>query len=62
MNLSMKQKQTHRHREETCGCHGEGRVREERTRRLGLVDADYYIWKGLKKGPTVYQRELYSIS
>ena len=22
MNLSMKQKQTHRHREQTCGCHG----------------------------------------
>ena len=24
MNLSMKQKQTHRHREQTCGCQGEG--------------------------------------
>ena len=23
MNLSMKQKQTHRHREQTCGCQGE---------------------------------------
>ena len=22
MNLSMKQKQTHRHREQTCGCQG----------------------------------------
>ena len=28
MNLSTKQKQTHRHREQTCGCQGEGgRVR-----------------------------------
>ena len=24
MSLSTKQKQTHRHREETCGCQGEG--------------------------------------
>ena len=24
MNLSMKQKQTHRHREQTCGCQGVG--------------------------------------
>ena len=24
MNLSTKQKQTHRHREQTCGCWGEG--------------------------------------
>ena len=25
MNLSVKQKQTHRHREQTCGCQGEGK-------------------------------------
>ena len=25
MNLPMKQKQTHRHREQTCGCQGGGR-------------------------------------
>ena len=24
MNLSTKHKQTHRHREQTCGCQGEG--------------------------------------
>ena len=24
MNLSMKQEQTHRHREQTCGCQGVG--------------------------------------
>ena len=29
MNLSMKQKQTHRHRKKTCGCQGWGRVGEE---------------------------------
>ena len=25
MNLSVEQKQTYRHREQTCGCHGDGR-------------------------------------
>ena len=28
MNLSMKQKQTHRHREQTCGCQRGGGVGE----------------------------------
>ena len=26
MNLSTEQKQTHRHKEQTCGCQGEGEV------------------------------------
>ena len=41
MNLSTKQKQTHRHGEQTCGCQGV----EERvgwTGSLGLVYANYY--------------------
>ena len=29
VNLSMKQKQTHRHREQTCGCQGGVDVGEE---------------------------------
>ena len=39
MNVLMKQKQTHRHREQTCGCQvgGEGRIGC-----LGLADANYY--------------------
>ena len=41
MNLSTKQKQTHRHREQTCGC--QGGVGEGRTGSLGLADANYYI-------------------
>ena len=40
MNLFMKYKQTHRHREQICGCHREG---VGWTRSLGLVDANYYI-------------------
>ena len=43
MNLSIKQIQTHRHGEETFGCQGgEGRERNK-TGRLGLINANYYI-------------------
>ena len=44
MNLSTKQKQTHRHKEQTCGCQGGGQVAEGRTGSLGLADANYYIY------------------
>ena len=40
MNLSMKQKQTHRCREQTCGCQGGERVGEGWNGRLGLADAN----------------------
>ena len=43
MNISMKQKQTHRHREQTCGCQGGWGVRAEWIGSLGLADANYYI-------------------
>ena len=43
MNLSTKQKLTHRHREQTCGCQGGGEVGEEWSGSLGLADANYYI-------------------
>ena len=42
MNLSTKQKQTHRHREQTHGCQegvGEGWIGS-----MGLEDANYYIY------------------
>ena len=41
MNLFMKQKQTHRHREQTFGCQGEEKWGERWTR--GLADVNYYI-------------------
>ena len=44
MNISTKQKQTHRHREQTYGCQGGGGVEEERTASLGLSDAKYFIY------------------
>ena len=40
MNLSTKENQTQRHREQTCGCRRGGRGR---TGNLGLADASYYI-------------------
>ena len=43
MNLSAKQKHTHRHREQTCGYQGGGRMGEGWAGGLGLVDARYYI-------------------
>ena len=46
MNLSMKQKQTHRHREQTCGCQGVREVGEGRNGNLGLAEANYYIQDG----------------
>ena len=43
MNISTKQKQTHRHREQIGGWQGGGGVREGRIGSLGLADANYYI-------------------
>ena len=52
MNLSMKQ--THRHREQTCGCQGGGGVGKGRTGSLGLADANRIIYgMDKQKGPTV---------
>ena len=43
MKLSTKQKETHRHREQTCGCQGGGQVGEGWVGSLGLTEANYYI-------------------
>ena len=43
MNLSTKQKQMHRQREQTCGCQGGGELGEEWIGSLGQADANYYI-------------------
>ena len=39
----MKQKQTQRHREQTCGCQEGGEVEERGVGIMALVDANYYI-------------------
>ena len=46
INISMKQKQTHRYREQTYGCQRGGEVREGRNGSLGLAEANYYVWDG----------------
>ena len=45
MNLPMKRKQMHRHREQTGAAKGVG-MREGRIGSLGLADANYYILDG----------------
>ena len=49
MNLSMKQEETHKHREQTCDCQGEWGA--GRTGSLGLANANSYI-KNKEQSPT----------
>ena len=46
MNLSTKQKQAHRHKEQTCGCQRRVGDGEGWNGSLGLADANYYISNG----------------
>ena len=41
--LIYKEKQTHRHREQTCGCQGGSGVVGRRTGNWRLTDANYYV-------------------
>ena len=41
INISVKQKQTHRYREQNCGCQGGGKVGEGRNESLALEEANY---------------------
>ena len=43
LNLSTRQKLTHRQREQTCGCQGWKGVGEEYIGSLSLVNANYYM-------------------
>ena len=40
MDISMKQNQSHKYREQNCGWHGEGELKK---RSLELVEASYFI-------------------
>ena len=62
MNLSAKEKQTHRHREQTWGCQGGGKVGEGYVGSLGLADANYIYIGWINNKVLLYSRELYSIS
>ena len=46
MNLSTKQKQTHRHSEQTWGCMDGGGVGKGWTGKMELADTNWYIQKG----------------
>ena len=46
MNLSTKQKQIHRYREQNYGCQGEGRVGKRWIESLELSDANHYRQNG----------------
>ena len=62
MNLSMKQKQTHGYREQTCGCQRGGDPGREG---LGVWDQQMQTLtarRDKQQGPTVQHSELYSIS
>lgn len=59
MNLGTKNKQTHRQREQICGCQEGGGVEEGQTGSLGLADANYLHRMDKQQGLTVQHRELY---
>ena len=46
MDLSTKQKQTHRHREQTCGCQGVWWGKGGKEGGAGLAEIKYYIYDG----------------
>ena len=56
MNLSTKQRQSHRHREQTCGCQGGGGVGEGWSGRLGSADVSFIYRMYKQQGPTLYHR------
>ena len=62
MNLPMKQRQTHRRREQTCDCQGGGEVGGDGLGVWGWQMQTIIYRMDKQQGPTVYHRELYSIS
>ena len=46
MNSSMKQKQTHRHRGQTCGCQGGGGVGSEQEGGNDAIIQRSVLWEG----------------
>ena len=48
MNITIKQKQTHKHREQICGCQGE-EVGNGSIGSLGLANVSYYVKEIINK-------------
>ena len=62
MNLSRKLKQTHRHREQTCGCQGGGGWGRDGVGVSGQQMQTTIYKMDKQQGPTVQHREPYSVS
>ena len=62
MNLSVKQKQTHRHRNQTCGFQGGGVWGRDGLGVWGQQMQTTIYRMDKQQGPTVLYRELYSVS
>ena len=62
MNISTKQKQTHRRREQTCGCQGGGGWGRDGVGVWGQQMQTSIYRMDKQQGPTVQHRELYLIS
>ena len=60
MNMSMKQKQTHRHREKSCCC--QGGQEEERLEAQDQQMQTLIHRMGKQKSPTIQHKELNSVS
>ena len=61
MNLFTKQKQSHRHRKQTCGCQGGGGWGRDGVGVWGQQMQTIIYRMNTQQGPTVQHRELYSI-
>ena len=61
MNLSKKEKQTHRLKEQTCGCQGGGGRERGGLGVQGQQMQTITFRMGKKQGPTVQHRELYPV-
>ena len=62
MNLSTKQKETHRLREQTCGCQRGGEEGEDGLGVWGQQMQNIICRMDKQQCPTVQHRELYSVS
>ena len=62
MNLSTKQKQTHRYRDQTCGCQGGGGRERGGLGIWGWQMQTITFRMDKQQGPAVQHRELYPIS
>ena len=62
MNLSVKQKQTHKYREQICGCQGGGGREWDGQGVWGWQMQTITFRMDRQQGPTVQHRKLYSVS